>query len=176
MSNSMNDYELDTLKSVIINKLKVLKMINDEPVESTGSYNISTFKKIKYGIDILNNSIKYLILKTNDDKYTKDIKDNTIKIEIPTSIDKLVLLISYYDKSFDAFVIQKLYDIVDLDFFQELYSIYTVNDNLIQYVADDSISYSDLNTDFNILYKNIIDFCCYIFTINTDFEETSYFE
>ena len=176
MKKSLNICENNTLKNIIISKLQLLKITNDNPLESADNYNISIFKKIKYSIDILNNSIKYLIIETNNDKYVNDIKDDKIIITIPRNIEKLILLISYYENTFDEFIIQKLYDIVSLDFFEQLYSIYDINDKLMAYVASNDISYSSLNTDFVILYKHLIELCCYIFELNTDFEENTYFE
>ena len=174
LPKSLNICENESLKNIIISKLHLLKITHDNPEETNESYNISIFKKIKYTIDILNQIIKYLIIRTNNDKYINEIKDT--KITIPRNIDKLVLLMSYYDNTFDEFTKQKLYDIISLDFFNQIYSIFDIHEKLIQYVACDGISYASLNSDFIILYKHLIELSCHIFNLNTDFEEDNYIE
>jgi hypothetical protein len=174
--NSLDLCETNGLKDLLISKLSLLKYNNDNMKNHDKLDNKTLFKNIKYAIDILNNVIKYLILKTDNDKYTNDIKNNGLIIKLPKSIEKLVLLISYYDSAFDDFVTQKLFEIIDLDFYTELYSIYEINDLLIPFVANDSIKSDQLNADFLILYNYLMELCCNIFNLNTDLEEENYIE
>ena len=71
---SFNVYENNTLRSIILSKLQLVKITNEQTDTTHEQYNISIFKKIKYCIDVLNNTIKFLIIQTNNDKFIKDIK------------------------------------------------------------------------------------------------------
>ena len=168
-----NIEENKTIKNVIISKLKLLKFNKKKNKKSE-----NLLKNIKYTFDILNNIIKYLINiskveSTNSSEYEKQGINNII---LPKTIDKLILLIAYFPNSFNKIYVEKLYNIVNLEYYKDLYAIYEINDLLIPFIDNGNISIELLNNDFNNIYENLIDLACNIFNINTDFENMSYIE
>lgn len=173
-----NIEENKVIENVIISKLRLLKFninkFNNDKEKKTEDL----LKNIKYIFDILNNIIKYLINITKNDlnKSTELAKQEISNIILPRNIDKLVLLISYFPNSFDSDVTEKLYNIVHLEYYKDLYSIYEINDLLMPFIDNGDISIELLNKDFKIIYDNVVDLACNIFTLNTDFENISYIE
>jgi len=170
--------ENKTFKTIIVSKLRLLKFNNNEFNTKQNKKSEDLLKNIKYAFNILNNIIKYLInlSKTNLNKSSELEKQEIDNIILPKTIDKLILLISYFPNSFNKTTIEKLYNIIHLEYYKDLYSIYEINDLLMSFIDNGDISVELLNSDFNIVYDNLVDLSCNIFNINTDFENISYIE
>ena len=180
ISDALLDDENKTCKNITISKLRLLKY-NIDKFNTNEKKTEVLLKNIKYSFDILNNIIKFLIINSkkkydkNSHIQNKDINEIYKLIKLPKSIDKLILLISYFPKSFDDFSQKKFYDIISLEFYNQLYSIYEINDLLMPFIDNGDISVELLSKDFDILYEYIVELATVIFNLNTDFENISYF-
>jgi hypothetical protein len=103
------------------------------------------FKKIHMYFAVLKDLLKYCIIKININKYKK-ILDETF--EFPKSLDEMISIIGFYSDAFTPDVIESLFNIITYKTYNELYSIGTINTNMIEFVVDDDVNKEVLTKDF----------------------------
>ena len=171
--NARIDNMKEHIKTITFLKVELTK--NDIKTYDKTQSSEHLLKNIKNIFELFNYTIKYLIVdKKNNLTGQVDEKNNDIKI--PNSLDNLVVLISYFE-DFDEFIVKKLYDIISLEFYTELYSIYQIKEELIPFIDTDDktqINVSKLYEDYTILYENFIELFCYVFDVNSDMTDNYY--
>ena len=145
----------------------------DEIVESNNNELNILFKKIKLNFFVLEDLIKYQILKIDDERYQKIMDE---KIQFPRNMDSLILIMGGYGDAFDHDIQSELLKIIDLPFFNDLISISEINTLMIPFVANDEISLPILKKDYEHFSTVVKHFACDILGINTDFTTDSIYE
>ena len=165
------------------NKLKdYLNDICEIPLEG-GSVNTSntvkkssaneTFKKISLLFKAINQLLRILILRVDDERY-QEILMNPIKT--PYDVDLLALLIGTFSDAFNGELIDILYQIVSHENYADMYNISEINTILIPFVVDEKINEKKLNDDFSSFSLLVKELACSTLNINTYFEPNEIFE
>lgn len=145
----------------------------DEIAESNNNELNMLFKKIKLNFYILEDLIKYQILKIDDERYQKIMDE---KIKFPRNMDSLILIMGGYGDAFDHDIQSELLKIIDLPFFNDLISISEINTIMIPFVANDEISLPVLKKDYEHFSTVVKYLACDILGIYTDFTTESIYE
>ena len=116
----------------IIDKYTLTDEIKTNSNKLNESYKELKKENIIQMIIVTSGNLNRYKVNLEDKNNLKDEKNNDIKI--PNSLDNLVVLISYFE-DFDDFIVKKLYDIISLEFYTELYSIYQIKEELIPFIV-----------------------------------------
>ena len=177
------DNLISMLKYIFINSDKLnqiqicLSKINGDVgdnVDSDDKQLIQTlFKKINILFKIFKLLLKKLILRVDDEIYQM-IEDHEMKI--PEDVEQLSLLIGTFYKSFSDTQIKLLFDIIDFKQYKSFINISEINYLMIPFVANTSVNYNKLFTDFTEFSILIRDLACDVLSLNTDLENESIIE
>lgn len=140
----------------------MLKYINKQDDTQT------IFKKIHITFKILNQLLRILILRVDDEIY-KEALINTVKF--PKTQDVLITIVGTFYKSFNAETSDILYQIINFTHYEDFYTIAEINNLLIPFVANDKIDKKKIKTDFDEFLLLVRDFACEVLNVNIYFEQ-----
>ena len=134
---------------------------------------IDLFKKIKMLFIILADLLKYCIIQIDKDIYQK-VADE--KINFPDTLEKLIIVMGVYEEAFSFEIVKSLYDILELESFNDLYKISQINQLMIPFVANDKINQEALHKDYSTFSCHVKNIACLILNTNTEFNDESYID
>lgn len=174
--NSIKDQIIDKLKYIFkdIDKLKYIddKNENDNNNKKENELN-EIFKKIKILFIVLSDILKFLILQVDNKRYQNIINE---KVKFPKNLDELIIIIGCYGDAFTEDIQEELFNILDSDLYNDLYTISEINSNMIPFVANDKIKLDLLKTDYLNFSKNVQNISCNVLHVNTDFDDVTFIE
>ena len=166
---------MDHIKFHAVTKLKLIlggdNFTQDNNVEKIDLLK-KLFKKIIMCFNVLKFIIIFRMMKVNNDG--GKINPEKLKHEnviLPKNIDELVFMVANYPETFDGME-KDFYDMVNLPFYKDLYSIGHLNSKLISFIVDDTIDIKKLSDDYIIFVNYIKNLSCDVFNLTSEFEES----
>lgn len=168
-TNNENEKNTEGKNDANCNEDQVLEEIKD----ATNKNLCLIFKKISLLFQALSELLKFIIIQVNDERYQKAIDE---KIEFPTNVDQLIIVIGCYGDAFTQDMQEDLFQILEMNSFKEIYTIAKINHVMIPFVANDKIDIKLLEADYIKLSEVVKNFACDVLNVNTDFENGSIIE